>query len=296
MKLLSRDGRLAGAPKRASGNAGRVIRLAAIAIVVVVAGLVIGAASRPHSVEFSFSAPQLGGIAVLAVLVLAAAVGLLIGANPSAVGQLPPPDMPQPGRKSRLPWEVRLLLVLVPIMVVAFALASAKRASDEGRQPPGVAPGQTVAVPDVASSGGAELVLVAVAVGLAGFLVAAVLLKRPAATATVRPVSEAPAAAILDEGLDALLAEADPRAAVIGSYVAMERAMARKGLARRPHEAPTEHLRRVLGIAPGRAEDLEELVDLYELARFSEHSVTSAMRDAAVDSVKRLRAELQGRA
>ena len=292
--MLSRDGRLARAPRRGGKNATRALRLAAIAILVVVAGLAIGAASRPHSVDLSLSAPQLGEFAVLAVLVLAGAVGLLIGSNPSSLGELPPPDLPRRTEKSRLPWEVRVLLVFVPIMVVAFALAAARHASETGRQPSGVAPGQPVAVPDVASSGGAELVLIAVAVGFAGFLVAAVLLKRTAAVEVLEPAAANLAAVVLDEGLDALLAESDPRRAVIGSYVAMERAMARTGWARRPHEAPTEHLARVLGVAPSRAHDLEELVDLYELARFSEHTVTPAMRDAAVDSVRRLRAELQG--
>ena len=80
---------------------------------------------------------------------------------------------------------------------------------------------------------------------------------------------------------------------MIAAYVAMERAMACKGRPRRPHEAPTEYLARVLGVAPSRAEDLDELVGLYELARFSVHTVTASMRDAAVDAVRRLRAELQ---
>ena len=69
--------------------------------------------------------------------------------------------------------------------------------------------------------------------------------------------------------------------------------MARKGWARRAHEAPTEHLARVLGVAPAGARDLDELVDLYEFARFSEHVVTPAMRDTAVDAVRRLRADLE---
>jgi hypothetical protein len=115
---------------------------------------------------------------------------------------------------------------------------------------------------------------------------------RPPAARLETPHTES-VVAILDEGLDALLAERDPRKAVISAYVAMERAMARRGWARRPHEAPTEYLTRVLNVAPSRARDLDGLVNLYEFARFSEHTVTAAMREDAVGSVRRLRAELE---
>ena len=56
---------------------------------------------------------------------------------------------------------------------------------------------------------------------------------------------------------------------------------------------PFEGTARVLGVAPSRAADLDELVRLYEVARFSEHAVTTSMRDAAIDAVRGLRAELR---
>jgi hypothetical protein len=125
-------------------------------------------------------------------------------------------------------------------------------------------------------------------------LVAAVLFRKTPPTVSIQVATPQDAAAeILDEGLGALLAERDPRRAVIAAYVAMERAMARQGKPRRAHEAPTEYLARVLGVAPSRAADLDQLVGLYELARFSEHAVTASMRDAAIDAVRGLRTELQ---
>ena len=129
--------------------------------------------------------------------------------------------------------------------------------------------------------------------GLAFFLVAAFLFRKPRIAEEVPSGHGHTAVEILDEGLGALLAERDPRRAVIGAYVAMERAMARQGWARRPHEAPTEYLAHVLGVAPSRAGDLDELVGLYEFARFSEHTVTDGMRESAVAVVRRLRMDLQ---
>jgi hypothetical protein len=276
-------------------HAPRLQRLIAVATLVVVAGIAVGAASHPHSVEFSLAAPQFGEVAVLALLVLAGAIGLIVGSNPSALWvQDPSPGASATAKRSRMPWWVRIVLTTLTLMVLVLLVTSARTFSNDPSRPlePRAAP--PIAAFNSASGAGeaAGLVLACIVVGVTFGLVAAVLFraKRPAAMIGTR--GEA-AIAILDEGLGALLAERDPRKAVIAAYVAMERAMARKGWARRPHEAPTEHLARVLGVAPARAQDLDALVDLYEFARFSEHPVTPAMRDIAVESVRRLRADLE---
>lgn len=293
LSLLRRDGPREGVPGRSGAYFSRVLRLVAVATLVVVAAVVIGAASRPHSVELSLSAPQRGEMAVLALLVFCAVVGLLTGSNLTALWVVPPAqEIAQQGKKSRLPWGVRLVLALLPFLVLAFLIVAARRLAGADRQPPGLSPIGPVVADGSGATGDASLLLACLVVALAGFLVTAVLLRRPRPAVLVPTAPRESIAAILDEGLGALLAEHDPRKAVIAAYVAMERAMARRGLARRPHEAPTEYLARVLGVAPGSAQDLDELVGLYEFARFSEHTVTLAMRDAAVDSVRRLRAEL----
>jgi hypothetical protein len=238
---------------------------------------------------FSVSAAQPNGdVSALALLVLAGAMGLLLGAtrypiwvrNPNAALLIP-------STKSRLPWGVRAVLALV--------LASASRLSNGG-QGPTLPHGPVPVIPAGAdTSGGAvTLVLACLVVAVTAGLVAAVLFRKTPPVGSIPAAAPEDAAAeTLDEGLGALLAERDPRKAVISAYVAMERTMARKGRPRRAHEAPTEYLARVLGVAPSRAADLDELVRLYEVARFSEHAVTTSMRDAAIDAVRGLRAELR---
>ncbi len=291
--MLRRDGPGEGGPRRGGAYSSRALRLVAVATLVVVVGIVIGAASRPHAVELSLSTPQQGDLAVLALLALSAALGLLLGWNPSALWVVPPGGaVAQQGKKSRLPWGVRLILTLLPFLVLAFLLAAARHLSGTDRQPTNVSPGTPPLVSNPPTTNDAGLLLACLVLVVAGFLVTAVLLRRSRPAGFVQAAPREPITAILDEGLGALLAEHDPRKAVIAAYVAMERAMARRGWARRPHEAPTEYLTRVLGVAPGSAHDLDDLVSLYEYARFSEHTVTPAMRDTAVDSVRRLRAEL----
>lgn len=293
--MLNRDGLPPETSRRRRVHASRLTRLVAVGTLVVVAGIAVGAASRPHSVELSLATPQLGEVAVLIVLVLAGAIGLIIGSNPSPIWVMDPNRATSvKTKRSRLAWGVRAVITLLTLMVVVFLVTSARTFSDDRSQPlnlPAVVP-ITASNSGSGTGGGVGLVLACVVVAVTCGLVAAVLFreKRPEPVMSTR--GEA-AVAILDEGLGAMLAEHDPRKAVIAAYVAMERAMARKGWARRPHEAPTEHLARVLGVAPARAEDLDQLVDTYEFARFSEHDVTPAMRDNAVDSVRRLRADLE---
>jgi hypothetical protein len=69
--LLNRDGLPPETSRRRRVHASRLTRLVAVATLVVVAGIAIDAASRPHSVELSLATPQLGEVAVLIVLVLA---------------------------------------------------------------------------------------------------------------------------------------------------------------------------------------------------------------------------------
>jgi hypothetical protein len=293
--MLSQDGRPEGTSRRGRIAASRLVRLASVAMLVVVAAVAVGAASRPHSVELSLSTPEVGDLAVLALLALAGALGLSLGTQLFPVWVLNPNRTPTIVRKGqRLPPIVRALITLLPIMVIAFFLAATRRFSGGSGGPNSGSGTVQVVPPDSAAAQGTDafLIVSTLVVAVAAFLVAVFLFGRPGPEPADGESRES-VVEILDEGLGALLAERDPRKAVIAAYVAMERAMARKGWARRPHEAPTEYLAHVLGVAPSRAGDLDELVRLYEFARFSEHSVTGDMRDAAVDAVRRLRADLQ---
>jgi hypothetical protein len=133
------------------------------------------------------------------------------------------------------------------------------------------------------------VVSVLAAAGLgAGVLVVAK--RRPPRT---RRVGQALVVA-LDEVLEDLRADLDPRSAVVAAYAHMERVLAEFGLPRTPSEAPREYLRRVLpGVGAG-AESVERLTALYERARFSPHEIDGGMKDEAIEALETLRGELQG--
>jgi hypothetical protein len=96
----------------------------------------------------------------------------------------------------------------------------------------------------------------------------------------------------LDEAIDDLRRDPDPRRAVIAAYARMEQALTLYGFPRRPSEAPYEYLSRV-------ARDLEAeqpvaaLTELFEVAKFSEHSVDETMRGRAIDALTAVRQEVR---
>lgn len=271
----------------------RISRLVAVGVLVVVAAAGIGAASRPHSVDVSLTTPELGGLSVLVLLVAACFVGLLVGRNFIAAWAREP-ELGDPNKnKTAIPRVVRMLLPLFLLMVAAFVRMWAVRQDNSIQTPNAPNTGPIVPIETANTGGDIGLLLACIGIAIAAAVVAALFFRKQVSPTSWTPASLEGPAAILDEGLGALLAESDPRRAVIASYVAMERAMARQGWARRPAEAPTEYLGRVLRVAPNRAGDLDQLVGLYQVARFSEHPVTAEMRNVAVASVRRLRADLQ---
>jgi len=98
---------------------------------------------------------------------------------------------------------------------------------------------------------------------------------------------------ILDDTLDDLRAEKDPRKAVIAAYSRMERSLASFGLPRRPFEAPGEYLTRVLEELRSGSPAARRLTELFERAKFSQHAIDAAMKDEAIDAVVTLRDELR---
>jgi Domain of unknown function (DUF4129) len=100
----------------------------------------------------------------------------------------------------------------------------------------------------------------------------------------------------LDETLDDLRCDLDPRTAVIAAYAQMERVLARFGLPRSPSEAPREYLGRVLpGVGAG-AVSIERLTDLYERARFSTQTIDGGMKAEAIAALETVRDELRSAA
>lgn len=97
---------------------------------------------------------------------------------------------------------------------------------------------------------------------------------------------------VLEETLDDLRAEPDPRRAVIAAYARMERSLAAHGIARRRFEAPHEYLHRVLSEVSGGRLAATRLTALFERARFSPHEVDENMKASAIEAIESLQADL----
>jgi Domain of unknown function (DUF4129) len=102
--------------------------------------------------------------------------------------------------------------------------------------------------------------------------------------------------AALDDSLDDLRDEPDPRRAVIAAYARMERALAHQGLRRRQAEAPREFLARALPAVGAGAGSVARLTALFEEAKFSPHEVDVGMKAEAIDALETLRDELRAAA
>jgi Domain of unknown function (DUF4129) len=111
---------------------------------------------------------------------------------------------------------------------------------------------------------------------------------------------------LVDDTLEDLEGEPDPRRAVIAAWARMERGLAAAGLPRRPAEAPFEYAARVLEQAlartdrgtpsgfpgPLRPGSVHRLTGLFERAKFSHHAIGQADRDEAIAALRAVRREL----
>jgi len=101
--------------------------------------------------------------------------------------------------------------------------------------------------------------------------------------------------ALVDDTLDDLRDEPDPRRAVIAAYARMERVLAGFGAPRRPSEAPLEYVQRVapdLEHVPAVSRLVSDLTYLYERAKFSPHTIEAEMKEHAILTLQSLRGEL----
>ena len=100
-------------------------------------------------------------------------------------------------------------------------------------------------------------------------------------------------AVALDDALDDLRAEADPRRAIIAAYARLERVLAAHGFPRRAAETPDEYLVRVLGALELAPHAIGRLTALFTQAKFSHHDVDSEMKESAIDALEHVRDELR---
>ena len=124
--------------------------------------------------------------------------------------------------------------------------------------------------------------------------------RRPPTTPAERLVE------LLDDTLEDLEREPDPRRAVIAAWARMERGLAAAGLPRRPSEAPFEYAARVLETAldpaapgspdgvrgPRQLSSVHRLTGLFERAKFSHHRIGEADRHEAIAALRAVRREL----
>lgn len=182
---------------------------------------------------------------------------------------------------------------LVAVLVAVIAPPGGDESLPESSSGGGSSPGSTSGQP--AEAGSIDWLVVGVTAGviLAGLLLLGLAIRRENRARLRR--SEPPGAllASLDESLDDLRAEPDPRRAVIAAYARMERALATEGLERQPAEAPLEYLARVLSELRASAGSSRRLTQLFERAKFSPHEIDAGMRDDAIVALEAVRREVR---
>ena len=97
----------------------------------------------------------------------------------------------------------------------------------------------------------------------------------------------------VEESLESLRWEPDPRRAIIMCYRRFEQVLAGSGLARAPWKTPTEFLRETLRRFALPSEAVTTLTRLFEVSRFSHHPVGPTERDAAVGSLIEIKTALE---
>jgi hypothetical protein len=227
-------------------------------------------------------------VAAAAVVVIPVAIYALVAGRKEETAVLP----------SRRNWMVAVFLTMGGLAVVSIVLLSSgyfKRHHGSARDSPlnpliGLAGNRKAAPRNIRFDWLPVIVvgsLTAVGVAAAAFAVV-----RRLEPARPRRVTEALVLA-LEQTLEDLRAEPDPRRAVIAAYSQMEHALGRAGLARRPSEAPREYLFRVLPVVGAGAASVERLTALFERAKFSPHAIDGAMKEEAIAALESLRDELR---
>jgi Domain of unknown function (DUF4129) len=134
------------------------------------------------------------------------------------------------------------------------------------------------------------LVVVALSAIAAG---AAYVASRRRRRRTPRALLAATIADVLDDSLDDLRAEKDPRRAVIAAYARLERVLAVHGLAKRAPETPEEYLVRILPELEVEPDSVQRLTELFTWAKFSHHDVGLGMKEEAIEALSTVRDELR---
>jgi Domain of unknown function (DUF4129) len=196
---------------------------------------------------------------------------------------------------------MRVLTSVAIVIIAIFAVVAVRKAFGErfGREGSGDPAPAQVAQQQEGDGAAAEdrtldwrFVGGAFVVALIGSAYAARLLMRNAHEPELLVDPAEAVAAILDDTLQDLYDERDPRRAVVAAYSRMERALAAHGLPRQESEAPAEYLERALEELSASASSASRLTRLFEWARFSDHPVEPGMKTEAIQALEAVRDEL----
>jgi hypothetical protein len=235
-------------------------------------------------------------LATLLFVVGAVWVAALLVASPILTGLSLTAGEPRPRR-----WHGNVLVGVVFLSLVLAGFALLRRLSPGGSGDGGPAAGRTTTreepdtrVPTL-DPASVDWLVVGLVFGsaLLGFAILAAVLVRPRGRSLPELQARKMLESMLDETLEDLHRERDPRRAVIAAYARMERSLSAYGLPRRPWEAPLEYLGRVIAELTGSASAARRLTRLFERAKFSEHSIDAAMKEDAIDAVGAVRDELR---
>ena len=205
------------------------------------------------------------------------------------------------GKGSRAPYAslVVFLVIVATAVVASRALLEYKRRPGEAEGSDSGFPGQVVPKEPVQRLEEARdpQMIWPLAIGIAVLIVATIVTAIVIERRRNRRESRTPAerkelARALDEAIDDLRRDPDPRRAVIAAYARMEQALTSHGFPRRPSEAPYEYLHRVARQLEAEG-PVAALTELFEVAKFSEHSVDETMRGRAIDALTAVRAEVR---
>jgi hypothetical protein len=230
----------------------------------------------------------LGLLAVIAVLAAAAVAAWAL--LPTKAHELP--------RRPRNPLFMPMMLVGgVLVLALMRRLGWLERLSFPGLRSPASQGAEGAPTPpsSTALSGGEPGWISLVIVGLLLAAIAAAMVVRRERARRRRVALSGPGqlAELLDDTLAGLEDETDPRRSVIAAWIRMEGGLGAAGLPRRPAEAPLEYVARVLESASIRPESVRRLADLFERAKFSQHTIDERMRAEAIEAVTIIRAELE---
>jgi hypothetical protein len=89
---------------------------------------------------------------------------------------------------------------------------------------------------------------------------------------------------------------AEPRAAILACYRRLQAAADEAGVARRPSDTPFELLARLLHSLGASGVAAQDLTELFERARFSDHEIDESMRHQALQALAEVRTALGGKA